>query len=445
MTANEDLSEVNSEELSTMINIAMEAAISNHDMTHADWEGENTPCYKLQVSDEHFRRKDRIPLKHESSNFVLKSYSAGVFCRIRHHWGISKEEWLSYLGPGKRKLSGGPSMGKSKSFFYFSEDNRFILKTTNHSEARFLRKILPAYYKYIVEYPHTMLPRFYGLFKMEDSGRAFWFVIMNNVFDTKAMINTRFDLKGSTQGRNATAQEKERDDCILKDLDILESNRKLQLGRQNKLLVELTLTQDCKFLQDHTVMDYSFLLGIHHVDRDATMVASSPHTAAAIMATSGVSVKSMAGSIDNSSQNSTNVASASSSPSASSGSGSSTQRGTSNPPPLVHTGSGTKEKKRSLMRIDDTSTLTSTPKYNSQYTGGNHRVSIFQRDRGGLASSSSHEIYFLGIIDILQPYNARKRLETGFKGLVYDVNTISAVDPATYATRFLHFMENIFE
>jgi hypothetical protein len=104
-----------------------------------------------------------------SHSFVLKTYSASIFCRIRHHWGVSKEEWVNYLGPGKRKLSGGPSMGKSKyghnfthsftfgylssviiimswlyrSFFYFAEDNRFILKTTNHSEARFLRKILP--------------------------------------------------------------------------------------------------------------------------------------------------------------------------------------------------------------------------------------------------------------------------------------------------------------
>jgi hypothetical protein len=177
------------------------------------------------------------------------------------------------------------------------------------------------------------------------------------------------------------------------------------LGRQNKLLVELTLTQDCKFLQDHTVMDYSFLLGIHNVDsKDGTLVPSSPHAAAAMMATTGVSVKNIIAA---------NIDTPSTTNNGSSGNGGTTPRSTiaSTPPPLLHTGSGSKEKKRSLVRADDSSLSSSTPKH--IMSNGNHRISIFQRDRGGLASNSGHEIYFLGIIDILQPYNARKRLETG--------------------------------
>lgn len=37
------------------------------------------------------------------------------------------------------------SPGKSGSFFYFSRDYRFIIKTIHHNEHKFLRRILPQY------------------------------------------------------------------------------------------------------------------------------------------------------------------------------------------------------------------------------------------------------------------------------------------------------------
>ena len=46
-----------------------------------------------------------------------------------------------------------------------------------------------------------------------------------------------------------------------------------------------------------------------------------------------------------------------------------------------------------------------------------------------------------GIIDILQQYNTKKKLETVFKGMVTDTYKISSVDPHTYAKRFVKFMD----
>jgi hypothetical protein len=50
---------------------------------------------------------------------------------------------------------------------------------------------------------------------------------------------------------------------------------------------------------------------------------------------------------------------------------------------------------------------------------------IFYQNEGGYQATSNQEtpldeIYFLGIIDILTPYNLKKKLETFFKGLRYD-------------------------
>jgi len=72
-----------------------------------------------------------------------------------------------------------------------------------------------------------------------------------------------------------------------------------------------------------------------------------------------------------------------------------------------------------------------------------HPISIFQQTDGGIIDPTTHEIYFMGIIDILQPYNLRKRIETGLKGLRYDKEGISAVAPDLYARRFVDFMKRV--
>ena len=55
------------------------------------------------------------------------------------------------------------------------------------------------------------------------------------------------------------------------------------------------------------------------------------------------------------------------------------------------------------------------------------------------------EIYFMGIIDILQQYNTRKQSETFFKGLMHNSKEISCVHPDLYGERFLLFVEKLFE
>ncbi len=73
-------------------------------------------------------------------------------------------------------------------------------------------------------------------------------------------------------------------------------------------------------------------------------------------------------------------------------------------------------------------------------------VPIFNTEDGGMHGVNEEgdwngEIYFCGIIDILQQYNTKKSLESFFKGLVNDRNEISAVHPEAYATRFCNFIE----
>ncbi len=52
------------------------------------------------------------------------------------------------------------------------------------------------------------------------------------------------------------------------------------------------------------------------------------------------------------------------------------------------------------------------------------------------------ELYYFGIIDILQLYTLRKRGETVLKSIIHPPDDISSVSPAFYAKRFVEFIAN---
>jgi Phosphatidylinositol-4-phosphate 5-Kinase len=52
-------------------------------------------------------------------------------------------------------------------------------------------------------------------------------------------------------------------------------------------------------------------------------------------------------------------------------------------------------------------------------------------------------VYYIGIIDILQRYNSRKRMETSLKRLLYEESAISCVEPQLYERRFVDFFRHL--
>lgn len=59
------------------------------------------------------------------------------------------------------------------------------------------------------------------------------------------------------------------------------------------------------------------------------------------------------------------------------------------------------------------------------------------------ALSREPVLLFFGIIDFLQPYNARKRVERAFKVSMHG-SGVSVADPKQYAKRFLGFVGSVF-
>lgn len=143
-----------------------------------------------------------------------------------------------------------------------------------------MKRILPHYYKFITENPHTTLVRIFGMHrvKMYHLHRKVHFVIMGSVFDTKEQIHQIYDLKGSLVGREATQKERE-SGGVLKDNDLLKDKKKLQLGSKKAAFIE-QITKDAMFLAKLNIMDYSLLVGIHNRRKEES-VSLQPATSTA--------------------------------------------------------------------------------------------------------------------------------------------------------------------
>jgi 1-phosphatidylinositol-4-phosphate 5-kinase len=202
-------------------------------------------------------------------DFKFKDYAPWVFRYLREDsFQLDPADYLLSL-TAKYILSELGSPGKSGSFFYFSRDYRFIIKTIRHSEHKFLLSILKQYHAHVQENPHTLLSRFYGLHRVKlPHGRKIHFVIMNNLFPPHKDVHETYDLKGSTVGREYPEEKAARNPrAVLKDLNWINRGNMLELGPEKRALLTEQLRRDAEFLKTVHVMDYSLLVGIHNMQR----------------------------------------------------------------------------------------------------------------------------------------------------------------------------------
>jgi len=61
----------------------------------------------------------------------------------------------------------GEGAGRSGSFFFFSHDNKFIIKTMTNSELILMKTIVPAYVEHLQKNPDSLLAKIFGIFTVE--------------------------------------------------------------------------------------------------------------------------------------------------------------------------------------------------------------------------------------------------------------------------------------
>jgi len=105
----------------------------------------------------------------ELKRYSIVDYAGVLFNNIRNLFGITKNIFIQSISPQDfvtEMMICAPtiieelfSTGQSGSLFYFTRNGKFIVKTLPESEFLFLRKIFPAYYKYVLNNKNTLLPK----------------------------------------------------------------------------------------------------------------------------------------------------------------------------------------------------------------------------------------------------------------------------------------------
>ena len=153
--------------------------------------------------------------------------------------------------------------GKSASFFFFTSNKQFVIKTLKEEELELLvrKGILEKYYNHIHKHSRSLLARFYGIYTIKIKYmQALNVIIMDNVMGQHVEQAFRvYDLKGSTFQRiNSNPAS---DLSVRKDLNLLnDSEYRMQIHpRIQKDLLD-RVVKDKEFLKACHLMDYSMLL-----------------------------------------------------------------------------------------------------------------------------------------------------------------------------------------
>lgn len=209
---------------------------------------------------------------------------------------------------------------------------------------------------------------------------------MNNLFPPHKDVHETYDLKGSTVGREYPEEKAQKNPrAVLKDVNWINRGKSLELGPEKRALLTEQIRRDSDLLKELHVMDYSLLVGIHNMTRGNrdnvrrnTLRVFSP----------GVPVLRRKPTVGQS-------------------------KGPSSPEAIAM---------RRVVRGADLQAL--DPNHVAPDAGERQHF-LFYQDEGGMRATDETNdnldtIYYLGIIDILTPYNSVKRLEHLWKGFQAD-------------------------
>ncbi|XP_043511091.1 phosphatidylinositol 4-phosphate 5-kinase type-1 gamma isoform X13 [Frieseomelitta varia] len=349
---------------------------------------------------------------HHFSEFKFKNYAPIAFRYFRDLFGIQPDDFLmSMCSAPLRELS---NPGASGSIFYLTDDDEFIIKTVQHKEGEFLQTLLPGYYMNLNQNPRTLLPKFFGLYCYRCNSKNVRLVAMNNLLPSSVKLHQKYDLKGSTYKRKASKSERSKSSPTYKDLDFMEHHPEgIFLEADTYSALVKTIQRDCRVLESFKIMDYSLLVGIHNLDQAAREKAQEQRLSA--------SAEEEIGEVGGESAAFTQA-----------------EREREREDRI---GASALNRSRSInrQRLVAHSTAMESIQAESEPIDEEDDVP----SPGGIPARNARGerlLLFVGIIDILQSYRLKKKLEHTWKSMIHDGDTVSVHRPGFYAQRFQDFM-----
>eukprot|EP00656_Telonema_subtile_P012014 TRINITY_DN16022_c0_g1_i2.p1 TRINITY_DN16022_c0_g1~~TRINITY_DN16022_c0_g1_i2.p1 ORF type:complete len:735 (-),score=121.24 TRINITY_DN16022_c0_g1_i2:13-2217(-) len=202
------------------------------------------------------------------------------FCPLMFYWirqqiGISPEDYIASIESEDHTI---PEMaerfteGRSNSFFYFTWDRRFMVKTCTYDDYESICETVWNYAMHLEEYPESLLNRIVGCYQLKVDAwveEPIYIIVLLNLIwspsDSKPALHCYFDLKGSYTDRQGLKdpdriEELKRIDSTgyksqLKDVDLTNIELRPRLSPENcdKLLAQLD--EDVEWLRINDIMD----------------------------------------------------------------------------------------------------------------------------------------------------------------------------------------------
>ncbi|XP_064330337.1 phosphatidylinositol 5-phosphate 4-kinase type-2 gamma [Phalacrocorax carbo] len=329
----------------------------------------------------HLFNRENLP-----SHFKFKEYCPQVFRNLRERFGIDDQDYQVSL------TRSPPHWEGSDRRVLLSSDRTLVAKELSSEDVADVHGLLSHYHQYVVQcHGSTLLPRFLGMYRVSVDSEETYLLVMRNMFSHRLPVHRKYDLKGSLVSREASDKEKGKDLPTLKDMDFLNKNEKVYVAEEDQRDFMEKLKRDVEFLVQLKIMDYSLLLGIHEVGRAEQEEEEE--------------VEEEEG-------------------------GGGDEGGTA-----VWGGSyGT------------------SPEGIGSYLNSHRPLGPGDFDPyvdvyalRGAEAAPRREVYFMGLIDVLTQYDARKKAAHAAKTVKHGAGAeISTVHPEQYAKRFLDFITNIF-
>ncbi|NWU96895.1 PI42C kinase, partial [Upupa epops] len=328
----------------------------------------------------HLFNRENLP-----SHFKFKEYCPQVFRNLRERFGIDDQDYQVSL------TRSPPFWEGSDRHLLLSADRMLVVKELSSEDVADVHGLLSHYHQYVVQcHGSTLLPRFLGMYRISVDSEETYLLVMRNMFSHRLPVHRKYDLKGSLVSREASDKEKGKELPTLKDMDFLNKNEKVYVGEEDQRDFMEKLKRDVEFLVQLKIMDYSLLLGIHEVGRAEQEEEEEVEEEECGWGDEGGTVVGW-GSYGTSPE-----------------------------------GIGSYLNSHRPLGPGDF----------------NPYVDVYALR--GTEDAPRREVYFMGLIDVLTQYDARKKAAHAAKTVKHGAGAeISTVHPEQYAKRFLDFITNI--
>ncbi|KAJ8513864.1 hypothetical protein OPV22_004298 [Ensete ventricosum] len=330
------------------------------------------------------------------TEFEWTDYSTAVFRKLQEFEDIDINGYIDVIRGHEtlRHLSNK----KRVSSLHLSSDNRFALKIISKSHMKVLLEILPKYYHHVKKYNNTLLTKFCGLHVVQpQGGKKVRFVVTRNLLHSDLKIHKHFVLRDSPNSHHVHKMGDE-------DLNM---TFHLHTSLRHKLLTQLK--QDCNFLEEVGIMQYSLLLGMHICPAPFEAVLQVHHSSA-------------------------NSAGADECDKSSDGAESEHSHADQSFPSDSDSTSSCPTETEGILGV----------RMPARAVGSRKKESNLAPTHAAGKNQLNNVFLFFGVIDILQQYSMLKHMEHVIKSLHADSPSVTGLNPRAYSNHFQEYLSKLF-